>query len=254
MTGARVGEARELPTGVLTAAFAACHRLFLAVRRRDARARVSQPQGALMRAAPPGGALLTAPICAMQSGHSRHYGWVEFKHPAVARVAAEAMDNYLMFGQVLRVRVVPPAQVHPSTFKGAGRPVRPRPGARLAREAHNAKRSEEQLHRAAGRLLRGERKRRSKIAAAGIEYDFAGYAGAAPPAAEAKAPKAAAPAKEKAAPAPAAKGKRGAAEAAPEPVEAPSAAAPPAKRAKAAAAPAAEPAAPAARPRRSTCA
>ena len=34
-----------------------------------------------------------------------------------------------MFGQVLRVKVVAPSQVHPSTFKGAGKPVRPRPGA-----------------------------------------------------------------------------------------------------------------------------
>ena len=185
---------------------------------------------------------------------------MEFKHPAVARVAAEAMDNYLMFGQVLRVKVVPPSQVHASTFKGAGRPVRARPGARLAREAHNAKRTEEQVQVAASRLLRGERKRRSKIAAAGIEYDFAGYAASAPPSTEAKAPKAAAaPAKEKAevvkdkaAPAAApAKGKRGAAAAVAEAAEAPAAAAPPAKRAKAAAAPAAEAEAPAARPRRS---
>ena len=66
------------------------------------------------------------------------------------------MDHYLLFGQVLRVRVVAPADVHPSTFKGANREFRPRLGARVAREAHNAKRSEEQVARGAQRLLRGE--------------------------------------------------------------------------------------------------
>jgi hypothetical protein len=84
---------------------------------------------------------------------------VEFKHPSVAKVAATTMDNYLLYGQVLRVRVVAPADVHASTFKGCDKPFRPRPGARLAREARNAKKDEGQVARVAARLLSGERAR-----------------------------------------------------------------------------------------------
>jgi RNA recognition motif-containing protein len=94
-----------------------------------------------------------------QTGHSRHYAWVEFKHPSVAKVAATTMDNYLLYGQVLRVRVVAPSDVHASTFNGCDKPFRPRPGARLAREARNAKKDEGQVARVAQRLLRGERAR-----------------------------------------------------------------------------------------------
>ncbi len=132
-------------------------RLLLAVRRREPRAHVAQPQGT-SGACPHLPASPADPwhLPAAQTGHSRHYAWVEFKHPSVAKVAADAMNNYLLAGQVLKVHVVAPSAVHPSTFKGSDKPFRARPRQRTAREAHNAPRSAEQLQAAAQRLVKGE--------------------------------------------------------------------------------------------------
>ena len=44
------------------------------------------------------------PLC--QTAASKHYAFVEFESADVAAIAAEAMDNYLMFGHVLQVRTV----------------------------------------------------------------------------------------------------------------------------------------------------
>ena len=110
-----------------------------------------------------------------KTGHSKHFAWVEFKHSSVAKIAAEAMDNYLLYGQVLKVKVVAPSALHPDTLKGANTRFVPRVSCRRARAAHDAPRDAEATAKQAGKLLRGEAARRKKIAAAGIEYDFGGY-------------------------------------------------------------------------------
>ena len=70
-----------------------------------------------------------------KTGKSKHYAFLEFKHPAVAKIVAETMDNYLMFGQVLKVRVCLPGEVHADTFKGANSTFKPVPWRALAAQA-----------------------------------------------------------------------------------------------------------------------
>jgi RNA recognition motif-containing protein len=38
----------------------------------------------------------------LQTGKSRGYGYIEFKLPEVAKIAAETMNNYLMCGRLLK--------------------------------------------------------------------------------------------------------------------------------------------------------
>jgi len=159
-----------------------------------------------------------------KSGASKHFGYVEFKHPSVAKIAAETMDNYLLFGKVLKVKVVPPSELHPAALNGANKRFVPRSSARGARALRNAARDPAAAQLAQARLLKAEGKRRKRIAAAGISFEFGGYAAA--EGAEAAPPRQPTPAK---APAPAptqakvAEAKRKAAAA-----PAPAAAAPPA--------------------------
>lgn len=121
------------------------------------------------------------PILSVQTGASKHYAWVEFKHASVAKIAAETMDNYLMFDKVLNVKLVPPSALHPDTFKGANRKFVPHVSSRCARVMHNAKRDALGVQRQARTLVRRETKRRAKISAAGIDYEFKGYASAVVP-------------------------------------------------------------------------
>ncbi|KAJ2746022.1 nucleolar protein [Coemansia sp. BCRC 34301] len=115
------------------------------------------------------------------TGRSRHFAFIEFAHHEVAKIVAETMNNYLMFERLLKCFVVPEDKVHPQLF--ANRNARLVPGQRL--RAHqavlNRPRTQEQVEAQVNRLVAKENKKRSKLQAAGIDYDFPGYKGARPP-------------------------------------------------------------------------
>jgi len=56
-----------------------------------------------------------------RTGASRHYAFVEFEQEGVARIVANTMDNYLMFGHQLKCKFVEKANVHEELWKGAGK-------------------------------------------------------------------------------------------------------------------------------------
>jgi nucleolar protein 15 len=55
-----------------------------------------------------------------KTGASKHYAFVEFQSSEVADIVARTMDNYLLFGHILKCKFIPADQVHPDLFKGAG--------------------------------------------------------------------------------------------------------------------------------------
>lgn len=54
-----------------------------------------------------------------KTGASKHYAFVEFQSQEVADIVARTMNNYLLFGHILKVHLIPNDQVHPDLFKGA---------------------------------------------------------------------------------------------------------------------------------------
>ena len=54
-----------------------------------------------------------------KSGASKHYAFVEFTSAGVAKIVADTMNNYLMFGHILKCKAVPKEQVHENLWKGA---------------------------------------------------------------------------------------------------------------------------------------
>lgn len=55
------------------------------------------------------------------TGRSKHYAFIEFASTSVAKVVADTMDNYLMFGHILKCKFAPPENLHPEVWKGANR-------------------------------------------------------------------------------------------------------------------------------------
>lgn len=55
------------------------------------------------------------------TGRSKHYAFIEFASATVAKIVAETMDNYLMYGHILKCKYVPQEQLHPELWKGANR-------------------------------------------------------------------------------------------------------------------------------------
>ncbi|KAI0181353.1 hypothetical protein GGR52DRAFT_523917 [Hypoxylon sp. FL1284] len=67
-----------------------------------------------------------------KTGASRHFAFIEFASAGVAEVVAKTMDNYLLFGRVLKVKVVPKSQIHEDIWKGANKRFKKVPWNKMA--------------------------------------------------------------------------------------------------------------------------
>ncbi|ETS73420.1 hypothetical protein PFICI_15025 [Pestalotiopsis fici W106-1] len=56
-----------------------------------------------------------------KTGQSKHFAFIEFADESTAEYVVKSMNNYLLFGHLLKCRIVPNAQVHDDLFKGAGK-------------------------------------------------------------------------------------------------------------------------------------
>ncbi|KAL9125333.1 MAG: hypothetical protein Q9217_005453 [Psora testacea] len=55
------------------------------------------------------------------TGRSKHYAFIEFENEEVAKIVAGTMDNYLMFGHILKCKMVAKGDQHESMWKGANK-------------------------------------------------------------------------------------------------------------------------------------
>lgn len=67
-----------------------------------------------------------------KTGASKHYAFIEFSDREVAEIVAKTMDNYLLFGHLLRCSVVTPDRIPANLFKGANRRFKAVPWNRMA--------------------------------------------------------------------------------------------------------------------------
>ena len=67
-----------------------------------------------------------------KTGASKHFAFVEFEEETTAEIVAKTMDNYLLFGHILKVKVVPKDQIHENLFQGANRRFKKVPWNKMA--------------------------------------------------------------------------------------------------------------------------
>ncbi|OAA78339.1 Nucleotide-binding, alpha-beta plait [Akanthomyces lecanii RCEF 1005] len=123
-----------------------------------------------------------------KTGASKHFAFVEFEEQSTAEVVAKTMDNYLLFGHILKCQVVPKERLHDSVWKGANRRFKQVPWNKMAGKNLEKPRTES----AWGLKVERENKKRADKAAKlkALGYDFDGPeikavpAPGAPPAAE----------------------------------------------------------------------
>lgn len=104
-----------------------------------------------------------------KTGGSKGFAFVEFECDEVAKIAADTMDNYLMFEKILKCEFIPPERVLPGFFRGwrLGEPL----AYTVNREAQNKRKIR--------RIERGNWKRRlaklervkEKLSSMGIDFD-----------------------------------------------------------------------------------
>ncbi|KAL6777892.1 hypothetical protein ACKKBG_A16095 [Auxenochlorella protothecoides x Auxenochlorella symbiontica] len=109
-----------------------------------------------------------------KTGRSKHYAFIEFYSAEVARIAAEAMDGYMFFGQKLQAKLLLPSQVHKDLMKGSNRVFKKVPWKKIEMERHNVERDEAAQATLLKRALRKDRLRQQRIKEAGIDYEYQG--------------------------------------------------------------------------------
>ncbi|KAJ4793236.1 MKI67 FHA domain-interacting nucleolar phosphoprotein-like, partial [Rhynchospora pubera] len=106
-----------------------------------------------------------------KTGKSKHYGFLEFTNPEVAKVVADEMNNYLLFEHNLQIQLVPPEKVHPKLWKGVNRSIEPVNLVEVARRRHNKERTLQEHQKMVQAILKRDEKRRKRIKEAGIDYE-----------------------------------------------------------------------------------
>ncbi|KAI7879289.1 hypothetical protein K492DRAFT_237994 [Lichtheimia hyalospora FSU 10163] len=114
-----------------------------------------------------------------KTGASKHYAFIEFESEDVAKIVADTMHNYLMFGKLLQCKYIPPESVHRNLFmhgkRSYNRQSAIRKKVKKVKE-FNAKRTPAAYKKRVERLVAREDQRRKEIEKAGIKYSFPGYA------------------------------------------------------------------------------
>lgn len=106
-----------------------------------------------------------------RTGRSKGYAFLEFRHEEVAKVAADTMNNYLMYRQLLKCEFVPGDKLHPDTFKNCHRPFFAPTAAAKSRERQNADKPAEKVAGNAKKRTSRLRKKNEALKALGIEYE-----------------------------------------------------------------------------------
>lgn len=103
-----------------------------------------------------------------RTGNSKGYAYVRFEFDEVAKVAAETMNNYLMYKKLLKCKYIAPEDVHPLTFKGSWRKFSAPKAHVVNNNRHDREKSTQKetvlKHRAASHL----QKKLNKLAALGV--------------------------------------------------------------------------------------
>lgn len=107
-----------------------------------------------------------------KTGHSKHFAFIEFESNEVAKIVAETMDNYLMFGHILKCKYAQPESLHPDTFKGANKRFRVAPHNRMEKRALEAPKSESQWAKKNSKEQLRREKKAEKLKAMGYEIEL----------------------------------------------------------------------------------
>ncbi|TKY68027.1 MKI67 FHA domain-interacting nucleolar phosphoprotein [Spatholobus suberectus] len=106
-----------------------------------------------------------------RTGKSRHFGFIEFESPEVAKIVAHTMHNYLLFEHLLQVYVIPPEHVHPKLWRGFNYRHKPLDSVQIERKRHDKERTLEEHKKLVEKIIKHDKKRRKRIESVGIDYE-----------------------------------------------------------------------------------
>ena len=106
-----------------------------------------------------------------KTGASKHFAFVEFASDEVAKIVADTMDNYLMFGHILKCKYAPEGSLHEDVWKGANKRYRRIPQHKLLREAGEKPKTMQQMEKKVEKEKKKRLGKQEKMKAIGYEYE-----------------------------------------------------------------------------------
>ncbi|CAH1728030.1 unnamed protein product [Chironomus riparius] len=114
--------------------------------------------------------------------NSRGYAFIEFRYPEVAEIAAQAMNNYIMFHRIVKTKFIPPEQIRHDYFRSSIMSIK-KDGRKimtstklLARQAivegTNKLMTDEDQKNRVEKVRSKVSKQKAKLAALGIDFDI----------------------------------------------------------------------------------
>ncbi|KAE8772130.1 hypothetical protein D1007_55866 [Hordeum vulgare] len=119
-----------------------------------------------------------------KTGKSKHYGFIEFENPEVAKIVADEMNNYLLFEHTLQIALVPPEKVHAKLWKGVRKGFIPVDRVAIERNRLSKDKTVEEHKKMVEGIVKRDEKRRKRIKAAGIDYECPALIGSVQPSAK----------------------------------------------------------------------
>lgn len=105
-----------------------------------------------------------------KTGASKHYAFIEFESASVAEIVAKTMDSYLLFNHILKVKLIPEAQVPEALFKGANKRFKKVPWNKIAGRKLEKGASEATWERRIEKEVKRREKRAEKMKEIGYEF------------------------------------------------------------------------------------
>lgn len=109
-----------------------------------------------------------------KTGASKHFAFVEFENETTAEIVTKTMDNYLLFGHILTVKMVPKSQVHEELFKGANRRFKKVPWNKIAGRKLAKPKTQSAWEERVERERARRAQRADKLKALGYEFEAPG--------------------------------------------------------------------------------
>ncbi|KAB8257436.1 hypothetical protein BDV32DRAFT_81944 [Aspergillus pseudonomiae] len=106
------------------------------------------------------------------TGRSKHYAFIEFTSTSVAKIVAGTMDNYLMYGHILKCKYVPQEQLHAELWKGANRRFKRTPWNRIEKKRLDKAKTREQWSERIDREQKRRLAKAEKLKALGYEFEL----------------------------------------------------------------------------------
>ncbi|ABN65543.1 predicted protein, partial [Scheffersomyces stipitis CBS 6054] len=105
-----------------------------------------------------------------KTGKSKHYGFIEFENFEIAKIAAESMNNYLIFGHLLRCEVVETA--NEDLFKNTEKNFKVIPWKKISKHKNDKPKSKEQWGKLVEKYENQKLKKQTELKEKGIDFDL----------------------------------------------------------------------------------